>query len=51
MTVRPITGTRGRGATEEEDQALEAELLVDQKDIVEHLMLIDLARNDVRRAA
>ena len=46
MTVRPIAGTRRRGATEEEDQALEAELLADQKEIAEHLMLIDLGRND-----
>ena len=51
VTVRPIAGTRGRGATEEEDQALEAELLADQKEIAEHLMLIDLGRDDVGRAA
>ena len=49
VTVRPIAGTRGRGATDEEDQALEAELLADQKEIAEHLMLIDLGRNDVGR--
>ena len=51
VTVRPIAGTRGRGATEEEDQALEAELLADQKEIAEHLMLIDLGRNDVGRVS
>ena len=51
MTVRPIAGTRKRGATEEEDQALEAELLADQKEIAEHLMLIDLGRNDVGRVS
>ena len=51
MTVRPIAGTRRRGATEEEDQALEAELLADQKEIAEHLMLIDLGRNDVGRVS
>ena len=51
VTVRSIAGTRGRGATEEEDQALEAELLADQKEIAEHLMLIDLGRNDVGRVS
>ena len=51
VTVRPIAGTRRRGATEEEDQALEAELLADQKEIAEHLMLIDLGRNDVGRVS
>ncbi len=51
MTVRPIAGTRRRGATEEEDEALEAELLADQKEIAEHLMLIDLGRNDVGRVS
>ena len=51
MTVRPIAGTRRRGATEEEDQALEAELLADKKEIAEHLMLIDLGRNDVGRVS
>ena len=51
VTVRPIAGTRGRGETEEEDQALEAELLADQKEIAEHLMLIDLGRNDVGRVS
>lgn len=49
MTVRPIAGTRRRGRTEEEDLALEAELVADPKEIAEHLMLIDLGRNDVGR--
>jgi anthranilate synthase component 1 len=47
ITVRPIAGTRPRGATREEDLALEAELLADPKERAEHLMLIDLGRNDV----
>jgi len=47
VTVRPIAGTRPRGATPEEDAALEAELLADPKERAEHLMLIDLGRNDV----
>ena len=47
VTVRPIAGTRPRGATPEHDQALEAELLADPKERAEHLMLIDLGRNDV----
>jgi anthranilate synthase component I len=51
VTVRPIAGTRRRGATPEEDQALERELLADPKEIAEHLMLIDLGRNDVGRVA
>jgi anthranilate synthase component 1 len=51
VTVRPIAGTRRRGRTEEEDQAMEAELLADPKEIAEHLMLIDLGRNDVGRIA
>ena len=51
VTVRPIAGIRGRGATEEEDKALEAELLADQKEIAKHLMLIDLGRNDVGRVS
>jgi anthranilate synthase component 1 len=51
VTVRPIAGTRRRGRTEEEDLALEAELLADPKEIAEHLMLIDLGRNDVGRIA
>jgi len=51
ITVRPIAGTRKRGKTEEEDQALAADLLADAKEIAEHLMLIDLGRNDVGRIA
>jgi anthranilate synthase component 1 len=51
VTVRPIAGTRRRGHTEEEDQALEAELLADPKELAEHLMLIDLGRNDAGRVA
>ncbi|CAK0760082.1 Anthranilate synthase component 1 [Gammaproteobacteria bacterium] len=51
ITVRPIAGTRPRGVTEEEDQALEQELLADPKECAEHLMLIDLGRNDVGRVA
>jgi len=51
MTVRPIAGTRPRGATPAEDQALERELLADPKERAEHLMLVDLARNDVGRVA
>ena len=51
VTVRPIAGTRRRGHTEEEDRAFEAELLADPKEIAEHLMLIDLGRNDVGRIA
>jgi anthranilate synthase component I len=48
-TIRPIAGTRPRGATPEEDQALERELLADPKERSEHLMLLDLGRNDVGR--
>lgn len=51
MTVRPLAGTRRRGATEEEDRALERELLADPKELAEHVMLIDLGRNDVGRVA
>ncbi|WP_207063638.1 anthranilate synthase component I [Motiliproteus sp. SC1-56] len=51
VTVRPIAGTRKRGATPEQDKALEAELLADPKEIAEHLMLIDLGRNDVGRVS
>ena len=51
IAVRPIAGTRPRGHTEAEDVALEAELLADPKEIAEHLMLIDLGRNDVGRVA
>lgn len=51
VTVRPIAGTRPRGVTEEEDRRLEQELLQDPKECAEHLMLIDLGRNDVGRVA
>ncbi|MFT4784250.1 MAG: anthranilate synthase component 1 [Paracoccaceae bacterium] len=51
VTVRPIAGTRMRGQTEEEDRALEADLLGDPKEMAEHLMLLDLGRNDVGRVA
>jgi len=51
VTVRPIAGTRKRGETTERDLALEAELLSDEKERAEHLMLIDLGRNDVGRIA
>ena len=51
VTVRPIAGTRVRGKTADEDMALETELLADPKEIAEHLMLIDLGRNDVGRVA
>jgi len=51
ITIRPIAGTRRRGATPAEDLALEAELLADEKERAEHLMLLDLGRNDVGRVA
>ncbi len=51
VDVRPIAGTRRRGDTEEEDQHLEADLLADPKERAEHLMLVDLGRNDVGRIA
>jgi anthranilate synthase component 1 len=51
INYRPIAGTRPRGATEAEDAALEAELLADPKERAEHLMLVDLGRNDVGRVA
>lgn len=51
VTIRPIAGTRPRGATPAEDKALEADLLADQKERAEHLMLLDLGRNDVGRVA
>ncbi|ARC89161.1 anthranilate synthase component I [Rhodovulum sp. MB263] len=51
VTIRPIAGTRPRGATPAEDRALEADLMGDQKELAEHLMLLDLGRNDVGRVA
>jgi anthranilate synthase component I len=51
VNIRPIAGTRRRGETPEEDRALEAELLADPKELAEHLMLLDLGRNDVGRVA
>ncbi|NCO21033.1 MAG: anthranilate synthase component I [Rhodobacterales bacterium] len=51
ITIRPIAGTRRRGATPDEDRALEADLLADPKERAEHLMLLDLGRNDVGRVA
>src|SRR5215472_5825190 len=51
VTVRPIAGTRPRGRTREEDEALTAELLADEKERAEHVMLVDLGRNDVGRVA
>lgn len=51
IDIRPIAGTRWRGKTEDEDNALAAELLADEKERAEHLMLVDLARNDVGRIA
>jgi anthranilate synthase component 1 len=51
LTVRPIAGTRPRGTEEREDRRLEQELLADPKEIAEHIMLVDLGRNDVGRVA
>lgn len=51
VTIRPLAGTRPRGDTPERDQALAKELLADPKEVAEHLMLIDLARNDIGRIA
>ncbi|MDH5395150.1 MAG: anthranilate synthase component I [Gammaproteobacteria bacterium] len=51
VTVRPIAGTRPRGKTSKEDKLLELDLLADPKELAEHLMLIDLGRNDVGRIA
>ena len=51
ITIRPIAGTRSRGGTLDEDKALEIELLNDEKERAEHLMLLDLGRNDVGRSA
>jgi anthranilate synthase component 1 len=49
VVVRPIAGTRPRGETPEQDQALEQELLADPKEVAEHIMLVDLGRNDLGR--
>ena len=51
VTTRPIAGTRPRGLTPEEDKALEKELLADQKELAEHIMLVDLGRNDIGRVS
>jgi anthranilate synthase component 1 len=51
VTTRPIAGTRPRGATDDDDAALEAEILSDDKEIAEHVMLVDLGRNDVGRVS
>jgi anthranilate synthase component 1 len=51
VSTRPIAGTRPRGENDEEDRALEAEILVDEKEIAEHVMLVDLGRNDIGRVA
>lgn len=51
VTIRPIAGTRPRGATPEEDRALETDLLADKKELAEHLMLLDLGRNDTGRVS
>ncbi|TKZ20952.1 anthranilate synthase component I [Shimia litoralis] len=51
ITIRPIAGTRPRGATPEEDKALEEDLLADKKELAEHLMLLDLGRNDTGRVS
>lgn len=51
VTIRPIAGTRPRGATPDEDKMLAADLLADQKECAEHLMLLDLGRNDVGRTS
>ena len=51
VTIRPIAGTRPRGATPDQDRANEADLMADEKELAEHLMLLDLGRNDVGRVA
>ncbi|MDX8348744.1 anthranilate synthase component I [Cognatiyoonia sp. IB215446] len=51
VTIRPIAGTRPRGATPEEDKAHEASLLADEKELAEHLMLLDLGRNDTAKVS
>jgi anthranilate/para-aminobenzoate synthase component I len=50
VLFRPLAGTRRRGKTPEDDAALEAELLADEKECAEHVMLVDLGRNDVGKA-
>jgi anthranilate synthase component 1 len=51
VTVRPLAGTRKRGGTREEDELLKVEMLLDEKERAEHIMLVDLGRNDVGRVA
>jgi anthranilate synthase component 1 len=51
VEVKPIAGTRKRGATADEDDRMEAEMRIDQKEVAEHMMLVDLARNDVARVS
>jgi anthranilate synthase component 1 len=51
VSTRPIAGTRPRGTSESEDLAFEAEMMVDEKEIAEHVMLVDLGRNDIGRVA
>ena len=51
LTTFPVAGSRPRGATDEEDQRLEKELLADEKELSEHNMLVDLGRNDIGRIA
>ena len=51
VTIRPIAGTRPRGATPDEDRALEADLMADKKELAEHLMLLDLGRNDTGKVS
>src|ERR1017187_5445740 len=51
VTVRPIAGTRPRGKTQQQDAEMAEELLADPKELAEHLMLIDLGRNDIGRVA
>ena len=51
IELRPLAGTRPRGRTEEEDQAMEKDLLADEKERAEHIMLVDLGRNDVGRVS